>query len=176
MTKYFIDLGCNDGVSIRDFAEGYRYDEPDFKDFKLIGFDPLNVYQKKWKKLKSKYNVEFIQAAVWDKNEDLIFNECVDDIASSLMTKSTGEILDSYEVQGIDFAEWLKENIKPEDYVVTKFDIEGAEYVVIPHLIRTGASKLIDKWFIEFHNHKITDDYSEAEKFIRDHISINSHR
>ena len=35
----------------------------------------------------------------------------------------------------IDIADWLRRTVRPDDFVVVKMDIEGAEYDVVPHLI-----------------------------------------
>lgn len=46
---------------------------------------------------------------------------------------------------------WIFDNLKEDDFVVMKMDIEGAEFVVIPSLIESGAACLIDEVFLECH-------------------------
>lgn len=52
----------------------------------------------------------------------------------------------------VNFSKFLLQNFKEEDYVVVKMDIEGAEYEVIPHLVETGAYKLVDVLMVEWHS------------------------
>ena len=37
----------------------------------------------------------------------------------------------------IDFVEWLVRSVNPEDFVVLKLDIEGAEFEVVKEMVRT---------------------------------------
>ena len=41
--------------------------------------------------------------------------------------------------------------MRPDDFVVVKMDIEGAEYDVVPHLLREKVADLIDELFLEVH-------------------------
>lgn len=51
----------------------------------------------------------------------------------------------------IDFSSWLKDNIREDDYVICKIDIEGAEYEVLKKCIRDNTLKLIDRLDAELH-------------------------
>ena len=51
----------------------------------------------------------------------------------------------------IDIADWLRRTVRPDDFVVVKMDIEGAEYDVVPHLLREKVADLIDELFLEIH-------------------------
>ncbi|GMI79853.1 hypothetical protein like AT5G01710 [Hibiscus trionum] len=55
------------------------------------------------------------------------------------------------EIQGFDFAEWLKITVTESDFVVMKMDVEGTEFDLIPQLFETGAICLIDEIFLECH-------------------------
>ena len=37
----------------------------------------------------------------------------------------------------IDFVDWLVRSVSPEDFVVLKLDIEGAEFEVVQEMVRT---------------------------------------
>lgn len=54
-------------------------------------------------------------------------------------------------VQAFDFAEWLKQTVSEQDYVVMKMDVEGTEFDLIPRLFDTGAICLVDEVFLECH-------------------------
>ena len=51
-----------------------------------------------------------------------------------------------------DFSTWLKNNVKQEDYVLCKIDIEGAEFEVLKKCIMDDTLKLINQIDIEFHH------------------------
>jgi FkbM family methyltransferase len=55
-------------------------------------------------------------------------------------------------VDCFDFSSWLRENIKEDDYVVCKIDIEGAEFEVLKKCIKDDTLKLINHLDIEFHH------------------------
>uniref|UniRef100_A0A6N2KJE7 DUF7870 domain-containing protein n=1 Tax=Salix viminalis TaxID=40686 RepID=A0A6N2KJE7_SALVM len=55
------------------------------------------------------------------------------------------------EIEGFDFAEWLKSTVTEKDFVVMKMDVEGTEFDLIPRLLETGAICLIDEIFLECH-------------------------
>lgn len=51
----------------------------------------------------------------------------------------------------VNLAAWLLRNFLPQDYVVIKMDIEGAEYEVVPHLADMGAGIIVDQLLVEWH-------------------------
>eukprot|EP00191_Tetraselmis_sp_GSL018_P007411 CAMPEP_0177613806 /NCGR_PEP_ID=MMETSP0419_2-20121207/22238_1 /TAXON_ID=582737 /ORGANISM="Tetraselmis sp., Strain GSL018" /LENGTH=336 /DNA_ID=CAMNT_0019110661 /DNA_START=90 /DNA_END=1097 /DNA_ORIENTATION=+ len=51
----------------------------------------------------------------------------------------------------IDFSQWLLQNVKPDDFVVAKLDIEGAEHELLRHMIQTKTIFLLDEVFVECH-------------------------
>ena len=55
------------------------------------------------------------------------------------------------EVETIDFADWLAKHLSRDDYVVCKMDVEGAEFDVLEHLLRTKQIDLIDVLLVEWH-------------------------
>jgi len=50
-----------------------------------------------------------------------------------------------------NFSQWLKATVEPEDHVVVKLDVEGAEFSIIPQMIREGTICLIDVLSLEEH-------------------------
>ena len=83
-------------------------------------------------------------------------------------TRSRADMTYKYDGAGahaqcIDIAEWIFKNVSKENYNVLKIDIEGAEYPVIDHLLKTGAHEYIDEWLVEFTGRKKTpDSYDQA--------------
>ena len=69
------------------------------------------------------------------------------------------------EVKCIDFSKYLKKTVNENDYVICKMDIEGAEYDVLGKLIDDNSIDLIDKIYIEWHNHLLKTNY-DTQAFI----------
>ena len=55
-------------------------------------------------------------------------------------------------VFAVDVVRWLLRSFKPDDFVVLKMDIEGAEHYIVPELIAAGAAPLIDVFLWECHH------------------------
>ncbi|GAA0186546.1 methyltransferase [Lithospermum erythrorhizon] len=112
---------------------------------------------------KSKKGVTLLPYAAWVRNESLFF-EINQDPGDKAVVKgrgmgriqpvqsSTGSTPSHVnEIQGFDFAEWLKSAATEKDFVVMKMDVEGTEFDLIPRLFETGAICLIDEIFLECH-------------------------
>eukprot|EP01065_Artemidia_motanka_P032548 TRINITY_DN39537_c0_g1_i1.p1 TRINITY_DN39537_c0_g1~~TRINITY_DN39537_c0_g1_i1.p1 ORF type:complete len:448 (+),score=134.98 TRINITY_DN39537_c0_g1_i1:97-1344(+) len=108
--------------------------------------------------------VEFIEAAAWTANTSLAFYlgpgegpnaGRVLEKSRKMTVRDMGDTqrkkYDYYPAQGIDIAEFIRSRYRPEDFVVVKMDVEGAEHTLIPHLVKTGAVELIDEIFVECH-------------------------
>ncbi|GLT92781.1 hypothetical protein SLE2022_106010 [Rubroshorea leprosula] len=114
-----------------------------------------------------KKKVTLLPYAAWIRNETLSFEvnhdpnhpglEDVKDKGRGMgriqPKKSSGNVVDGEvdEIQGFDFAEWLKKTVTEKDFVVMKMDVEGTEFDLIPRLFETGAICLIDEIFLECH-------------------------
>jgi len=55
------------------------------------------------------------------------------------------------ELSAINISRWLLMNTLPQDFVVVKMDIEGAEYEVVPHMAEMSVWTVIDHLLIEWH-------------------------
>ena len=55
------------------------------------------------------------------------------------------------EVPAMNFSDFLARNFRPEDTVIVRCDIEGAEYEVLKSLIVTGTARLVDYIDVEWH-------------------------
>ena len=51
----------------------------------------------------------------------------------------------------LDFAAWLRRNVRETDFVALKMDIEGSEHTVLKHMHETGTLQLVDELFLECH-------------------------
>ncbi|GLT89364.1 hypothetical protein SLE2022_073470 [Rubroshorea leprosula] len=114
-----------------------------------------------------KKKVTLLPYAAWIRNETLSFEVNSDPTHPGLEDvkdkgrgmgriqpkMSTGDVVDGEvdEIQGFDFAQWLKNTVTEKDFVVMKMDVEGTEFDLIPRLFETGAICLIDEIFLECH-------------------------
>jgi len=69
-------------------------------------------------------------------------------------------------VKTIDITRWMVENFSRTDIVDVKMDIEGAEYDVIPDMVRRGAFRVIRKFYIEWHWYKIGMEEEEHKEIM----------
>lgn len=51
----------------------------------------------------------------------------------------------------IDFSNYILKNFNKNDFIVCKFDIEGAEYDILEKMIKDNTINYINHFFIEFH-------------------------
>lgn len=110
-----------------------------------------------------KKGITLVPYAAWVKNETLTF-EIHRDPGEQVEVKgrgmgrirplrsSAGDFDGEVEkIQGFDFADWLKNTVSKNDFVVMKMDVEGTEFDLIPRLFETGAICLVDEIFLECH-------------------------
>jgi FkbM family methyltransferase len=103
-----------------------------------------------------KYNFIVKNEAIWIDDVDKDFYISVDrwgDLGCTLLPEKT-EKLDKenpINVKCIDFARFLN-SFSDNDYIVVKLDIEGAEYDVLNHLIKTNTITKINELYVEFHD------------------------
>nr|KYP45290.1 hypothetical protein KK1_033165 [Cajanus cajan] len=110
-----------------------------------------------------KKGVTLLPYAAWVRNESLVF-EINRDPGEKVQGKGRGMGriqplkssggFDGGEVEkipGFDFADWLKNTVSKNDFVVMKMDVEGTEFDLIPRLFETGAICLVDEIFLECH-------------------------
>ena len=105
-------------------------------------------------------SVEVIRAAVWSSNGEVRFFFGEYDYQSSVMANKTSGHLtvgNSATVPSIDLAEWIECKTGPDDRVVVKLDIEGAEFPVLERLLeRPACLAKIDHVFVEWHDDRLT--------------------
>ena len=103
-----------------------------------------------------KYNFIVKNEAIWVDDVYRDFYISVDlwgDLGCTLLPEKK-EKLDRenpINVKCIDFAKFLN-SFSDNDYIVLKLDIEGAEYDVLNHLIKTNTITKINELYVEFHD------------------------
>ncbi|KAK7349738.1 hypothetical protein VNO77_07361 [Canavalia gladiata] len=110
-----------------------------------------------------KKGVTLLPYAAWVRNESLVFEINRDPGEEKGQGKGRGmgriQPLQSKgvsdgeveKIPGFDFANWLKNAVSKNDFVVMKMDVEGTEFDLIPRLFETGAICLVDEIFLECH-------------------------
>uniref|UniRef100_A0A0G4HXQ1 Methyltransferase FkbM domain-containing protein n=1 Tax=Chromera velia CCMP2878 TaxID=1169474 RepID=A0A0G4HXQ1_9ALVE len=73
----------------------------------------------------------------------------------SSLAKSHNDVVHSdfspVRVKTVNFATWLLQTVDLNDLVIVSMDIEGAERVLLPHLILHQGHRLIDHLYLEWH-------------------------
>jgi FkbM family methyltransferase len=105
-------------------------------------------------------HLEFINHAVWTKNETLTFALSHDEstvFGSTRVTEKVSELQGLTKVHGLDFDQWLSHHVSVDDFVIVKMNIEGAEIPVLEKLIATGHIGLIDQLYVEVRHSLFAD-------------------
>jgi FkbM family methyltransferase len=156
----FIDLGAHNGDTLEMAYKKYSY----FDMF--VGFEPVPCLADQARKRFSSKKIVINDSAAWIKNEENVklylsrkkYKKHLMSNGSTLFgSKLTGCIDPKVYIRAkvIDFSEFLENNFKCNDYIILKCNIEGSEYDVLEHLIKTGNISFINKLYCAWHFHKI---------------------
>lgn len=159
--KIYIDLGAFMGSTIEEFYKTHD----DAADYLIYAWEPL---------IKNYIMLtKAICAAGWDNvicmnyaasNADGIFpfyanKNKIGDGATLIDDKITGGLV--YDrplgVRCINFCEWFKRRVNPNDYVALKMNIEGGEYQIMDDMIDSGVLDYISEFRYWLHSKKIKD-------------------
>lgn len=154
----YIDLGCYDGDTVEEFRNWRKLAFPQKKEWKVYAFDPNPKFKQKWETMKDS-NITFSNKAAWIEDTTLEFAvDSSDTPLGSTIMKSKKKIWDSsikINVEAFDFSDWLKQF--RSDYVVVKFDCEGAEFPILDKMVKDGTITIPNKLLVEFHPNKVTE-------------------
>jgi FkbM family methyltransferase len=146
MKKVFIDGGAHEGESIDLFRSLY----PDHAEYEIHSFEPNPAM---WS-LIEKRGVILHKVGLWNKDavKDFFIGRYSEG-STFLTEKVSGKVnyREPHPTTVISLSNWIKTNFLPDDHIVLKLDIEGAEYKVIPDLVVTGVHKYIKEWYGELH-------------------------
>jgi FkbM family methyltransferase len=157
----YIDCGVNEGSDIDCFRKLYNADE-----WRIIGFEPAPYcvdYLKKNKSAEWWKGIEFHQAGVSDHDGKETFYEGSWSKSGTLREdKKTYLNGKTTTVDVVDFAEFLSQFNK-DDYIIVTMDMEGSEYDVLDHLVKSDKMQMINEIYVEFHTRKMKKDESKRE-------------
>ncbi|XP_059668094.1 uncharacterized protein LOC132313372 [Cornus florida] len=156
----YVDVGARSyGSSIGSWFKK-QYPKQN-KTFEIYAIEADNTFHEEYQ---HKKGVNLLPYAAWVKNETLFFEINRDPgqgkeakgrgmgrIQPAESSSASSSNADVDEIQGFDFANWLKNTVSEKDFVVMKMDVEGTEFDLIPKLFETGAICLIDEIFLECH-------------------------
>mmetsp|Transcript_39056 Transcript_39056/g.124346 ORF Transcript_39056/g.124346 Transcript_39056/m.124346 type:complete len:262 (+) Transcript_39056:303-1088(+) len=149
--KAYVDCGAREykssigGWFHPDYPQSEMFDE-------IVGFEVMKKYWKSYGR-RSRSKVELHNLAVWKENATVTFSPERTETFKMATINSGGPqgLAGEFEIQAIDFADFLQRRFTQDDFVVVKVDIEGAEYAVLDRLISTGAIDLVDDLYVEWH-------------------------
>jgi FkbM family methyltransferase len=162
---FFIDCGAWNGYSVEIFRKKYdrrcRYFIFSFEvnPFFTENFPHFDKHQ-------------LFKQAVWIYDGDVNFyiDSSKKRAGSTIIKEKTSGILDEknpIKVKCIDLSKWIIANFNPDDKIILKLDIEGAEYQVLNKMIRDGSIDYIDQLFIEWHWNKIGVSQKEHSDLVK---------
>lgn len=157
--KAYVDCGIFKGSILRHFLKNPAYGP----SYRLYAFE----CNPSLSHVNYGDNVTTIRKAIWthDGEVELFVNHKGADMTptrieghSVYKEKRTGRLDKDHpiKVPCIDFSAWLQRTFTPEDYVVVKMNIEGAEYDVLEKCVADGSTALIDELHIQWHFNKIS--------------------
>jgi len=183
MRKILLDCGCHYGKGLRKQIEINKIDS----SWEIYCWEANPYTYEHFLKIDrfKHLDITAYHAAVSDKNGTIRFNiqsstdrnggSAKSGTGSSLMSLDEwkckgGDFVEEIEVPQINLSEWMLLNLQPEDFVILKMDIEGAEYDVLEKIVDVGVINLIDRVYIEWHSHM----FSNPEKYrIREMMLMN---
>ena len=161
----YIDIGA----ASYDASVGswFRRVYPAHDKFQITAFEADGVGSKA-RSWKAHPDIELVKMAAWTTNTSLDFIAegfgAHVTLANLTAQRAAGvkvdlsrlgekkQIKTLIRVPALDIADFLRRRVTREDYVVVKMDVEGAETVLVPHLIASNVTSLIDEFFVELHS------------------------
>jgi|TARA_R110002012_G_scaffold318803_1_gene537796 FkbM family methyltransferase len=154
MNKYFIDCGAHCGESI--LAAKQRFGD----DIITISFEPIPGLAKQLQEIhKDNPTVNIQNSAVWINNEVKKFHLSEEYTDGSSLLDSLNNLREEHSIKipCFDLSTWISETFDENDYLILKLDIEGAEYEVLNKMIKDNTIGMINEFWGEWHDMKISD-------------------
>ena len=159
-TDIVVDLGCC------SYARGNRVEDSiqtlvrRFKPAVLFGFDP---HPSLLEAVGNVYGATVITSrkAAWTSDGDIgvaVNSNCTHVVPTRPWGNGLGV------ASAFDLAAWVK--TLPDTKIVLKVDIEGAEYVLLPHLIEEGLIDRFSRILVEWHMGDLANGYESDRQSI----------
>lgn len=152
----FIDLGAHLGESVKKFSQCVR----NFDRWKVFCFEPC--CPNRLRQNLPQANITCIAAAAVggdEKYQNLFLSKTNSSLsATTLRGKESVDYSSSEVVPAINFRKWFDGNIREEDLVIIKSNIEGGEYNLIPVFIDLLRQDRIHGMWLKLHLYKFSKD------------------
>ena len=164
--KIFLDFGAWTGNSIARFRQLY----PDHEEYKIYSFEP---FPESVKRFKANYpKIKIIEAAVWDEDCKRTLRVGTGKWVEGCTLVKAKRVkrydkTQNVKVHCLDIVKWMKNHLKSDDYIVVKFNIEGAEYKVLQHIINNKMIHWFDELWVEWHWGKMKMAETDHLEFIK---------
>jgi len=155
MQTKFLDCGAWTGCSVKLAKKLW----PGCECFSFEP-DPRNFHEL------SKQDTIIIKKAVWYKDSTTKLYLGLSQSNSLFREKRSGEVNPNnfITVETIDLSKWILDNLKINDYIVLKLNVEGAEYDILEKMHKDGILHWIDEFFIQWHWNKINVSKKRHDK------------
>jgi FkbM family methyltransferase len=180
MRKLIFDLGAHWGESICFFSKSLS----DPENWNIISVEASNLNFKKLENNSLNYSsffkkIELHNKFVFHKNQNIYFYEYIDEFHSAGSTYSK-EKFDFNSRKKPEYANLAHNIINPSIFnicseykkacktaseIIIKMDIEGAEYEILPELIKLLNPSKTKYFYLEFHANRVGIDPSLDEKY-----------
>lgn len=186
MRNVLLDLGTHYGQGLREFISKFNVD-PSWDVFTFEA-NPVThkIFINDYHKL-TPYVTSY-NTAITDYNGSITINietppnEGETGMGSSVIGLDVwnpwgGELRENFktsaEVPCIDLSEFIKTNFNPEDNIIIKMDIEGAEYDTLEKMIADKTLDYVNNISIEWHSRFFTnkDEILERENKIKTYMN-----
>jgi FkbM family methyltransferase len=189
MANVFLDLGTHFGQGLQDFIKRFNMDST------------WNIHTFEANPTTYKIFLEgFRQEVPWVKAHNLAISDYNGSITINIETPPgegdtgqgtsiidldhwapwDGTLRDNFQRQEqvlcMDLGQFIRHNFTPEDNIIVKMDIEGAEYRVLDKMIQDGTLNWINHLAIEWHSRFFTnvEEMREREANIIRYIKDNN--
>lgn len=198
MKNAFIDCGSNIGQGLCDIAGKHNLSLND-ENWNFFLFEPsADCYEILMKKFGSNKNFTIENKAVWNKEETKSFalhragvETEIDGVVypkdaflgggGSLLEEANWKQSEAYfgppehhdqtiDVPCVDFVSFFEKIARNYDKIILKVDVEGAEYIILPELIKKNLLKRVEKLYVEFHSYYTEGKFAMEELMIRNYI------
>ena len=151
-----------------------RTEGDDLKDWCIWAFDPdggrFTAEHEKFKVDFPEPKLTMTKQAVWVEDGAMEFNYAVNWPANHLVGVKQRHKLSGTKrhlpVETIDLAKFMKAMIMPGEYTVLKLDVEGAEFYILPHLMKTAVIRLCNRVYVEYHERANMQDWIPIKREI----------
>ena len=172
MRKVFLDCGVREGDGIaaflgdQDAGNGGYYHclrpRDDAHEYEFIGFEAPNFEGKELTRARFAHiPFTLVEKLVWTYDGEADFDSDGVSLDCRLLEVSRTEdqqpwrhpnpLASVQHLPCIDFAAFIERNFAPDDNLILKMDIEGAEYDVLERLMQRGLLGWFKEFYIEYH-------------------------